>query len=223
MRVKCSPSLHWELHALNTDLSFAGLDDFVYKTKVSETITIPSKTSEDSLEKPKAIRPSAPIIKDWDTDRKWNFVPTGVVTKSGQVPVNTAKQSCPRAATSISNAWPVNTDALKSKVNYALPKTFSYFKAHSLVRRAFNQKSVAKTNNLNEKVKTTRVNNVTTARPKAIVSAAVGNGENAIKLTQDQGIFDSGCSRHMTGNKCFLTDYQEVDGGFVAFAGSLKG
>ncbi|GKF23880.1 putative ribonuclease H-like domain-containing protein [Tanacetum coccineum] len=30
-------------------------------------------------------------------------------------------------------------------------------------------------------------------------------------------------SRHMTGNKSFLTDYQEVDGGFVAFAGSPKG
>ncbi|GJW31546.1 putative ribonuclease H-like domain-containing protein [Tanacetum coccineum] len=40
---------------------------------------------------------------------------------------------------------------------------------------------------------------------------------------QDQGIFDSGCSRHMTGNKSFLTDYQEINGGFVAFCGSPKG
>ncbi|GKA15613.1 hypothetical protein Tco_0695360 [Tanacetum coccineum] len=47
------------------DLSFAGLDDSVYKTKVSETIA--SKTSKDNLEKPKTIRPSAPIIEDWDT------------------------------------------------------------------------------------------------------------------------------------------------------------
>ncbi|GJU62449.1 putative ribonuclease H-like domain-containing protein [Tanacetum coccineum] len=39
---------------------------------------------------------------------------------------------------------------------------------------------------------------------------------------QDQGIFDSGCFRHMTGNKSFLTDYQEIDGGFVAFGGSPK-
>ncbi|GJZ59507.1 hypothetical protein Tco_0615323 [Tanacetum coccineum] len=376
------------------DLSIAGLDDYVYKAKVSETITIASKTSKDSLEKPKIVRPSAPIIEDWDTDsdndsvfrpkpdqikpkftkinfvksdenvksinkenthrqeeyprksqsprdnrRNWNgmmtqklgngfefikkacfvcgsfnhlikdcdfhdkkivekpvlnnkgrvtgqreirpvwnnaqrvnhqnkfthphpkrnFVPTAVVTKSGQVPVNAAKQSSPRAATSISTARPVNTAAPKSKVNDALPKTYSYFKAHSPVRRAFNQKSAAKTNNLNEKVKTARVNNVTTTGPKVVVSAAVGNGENAVKSSacwiwrptgnvidhtskdsgsymfkrfdygnpqytlQDQGIFDSGCSRHMTGNKSFLTDYQEVDGGFVAFAGSPKG
>ncbi|GJR32140.1 putative ribonuclease H-like domain-containing protein [Tanacetum coccineum] len=134
----------------------------------------------------------------------------------------------------------VNTVAPKSKVNDALPTTYSYFKAHSPVRRAFNQKSAAKTNNFNEKVNTTRVNNVTTARPKEVVSAAVRNRENAVKSSscwiwrptgngnpqytlQDQGIFDSGCSRHMTRNKSFLTDYQDIDGGFVAFARCAKG
>ncbi|GKC22291.1 hypothetical protein Tco_1024441, partial [Tanacetum coccineum] len=103
-----------------------------------------------------------------------NFVPTSVVTKSGQVPVNTAKQSSPRVAASISTARRVNTATPKSKVNDALPKTYSYFKAHSPVRRTFNQKLAAKTNNLNEKVKTARVNNVTTTGSKAV--AAVGNG-----------------------------------------------
>nr|GEV90376.1 putative ribonuclease H-like domain-containing protein [Tanacetum cinerariifolium] len=32
-----------------------------------------------------------------------------------------------------------------------------------------------------------------------------------------------GCSRHMTGNKSFLLNYQEYDGGFVAFVCSSKG
>ncbi|GJU74332.1 putative ribonuclease H-like domain-containing protein [Tanacetum coccineum] len=40
---------------------------------------------------------------------------------------------------------------------------------------------------------------------------------------KDQGIFDSGCSRHMTGNKFYFSDYQEIDGGFVAFGRSPKG
>nr|GEV33841.1 hypothetical protein [Tanacetum cinerariifolium] len=62
---------------------------------------------------------------------------------------------------------------------------------------------------------------VTTVRAKAVVSVVQGNVENAIK-SSDQGIFDNGCSRHMTGNKSFLTDYQEFDGGFVAFRGSPK-
>ncbi|GJS27344.1 putative ribonuclease H-like domain-containing protein [Tanacetum coccineum] len=138
-----------------------------------------------------------------------------VATKSGKVLDNTTKQSSPRAAASISTARPVNTVAPKPKVNDALPITYSYFKAHSPVKRAFNQKSIAKTDNFNKKVNTARVNNITTAGPKAI-----GNPQYAL---QDQGIFDSGCSRHMTGNKFYLSDYQDIDGGFVAFGGSSKG
>ncbi|GKD21479.1 retrovirus-related pol polyprotein from transposon TNT 1-94 [Tanacetum coccineum] len=164
---------------------------------------------------------------------KRNFVPTTVATKSGQVPVNAAKQRSPRAATSISTARPVNTAAHKLKVNDALPTTYSYFKAHS-------------------PLETARVNNVTTAGPKAVVSAAEGNRENVVKsstcwiwrptgnvidhISKDNGSymlkrFDyvdlqgrlNGFSRHMTGNKSFLIDYQEIDGGFVTFRGSLEG
>ncbi|GJZ34064.1 putative ribonuclease H-like domain-containing protein, partial [Tanacetum coccineum] len=40
---------------------------------------------------------------------------------------------------------------------------------------------------------------------------------------QEKGVIDSGCSRHMTGNKSYLSDYEEIDGGFVAFAGNSKG
>ncbi|GKC70175.1 hypothetical protein Tco_1116058, partial [Tanacetum coccineum] len=40
---------------------------------------------------------------------------------------------------------------------------------------------------------------------------------------QDKGVTDSGCSRHMTGNKFYLSDYEEIDGGFVAFGGNSKG
>ncbi|GKF52607.1 hypothetical protein Tco_0159517, partial [Tanacetum coccineum] len=50
------------------DLSFAGLDDSVYKTKVNETKISISKTNKDIVEKPKIVRLSAPIIEEWDTD-----------------------------------------------------------------------------------------------------------------------------------------------------------
>nr|GEX88318.1 putative reverse transcriptase domain-containing protein [Tanacetum cinerariifolium] len=43
------------------------------------------------------------------------------------------------------------------------------------------------------------------------------------RLKSDQGIFNSGCSKHMMENKSFLTNYQEIAGGFVAFEGSPKG
>nr|GFB40649.1 ribonuclease H-like domain-containing protein [Tanacetum cinerariifolium] len=39
------------------------------------------------------------------------------------------------------------------------------------------------------------------------------------RALKDKGIVDSGCSRHMTGNKAHLTDYHEFKGGSVAFKG----
>nr|GEY18042.1 hypothetical protein [Tanacetum cinerariifolium] len=40
------------------------------------------------------------------------------------------------------------------------------------------------------------------------------------RALKDKGIVDSGCSRHMTGNKAHLADYQEFKGGSIAFGGS---
>ncbi|GKF16339.1 hypothetical protein Tco_0061257, partial [Tanacetum coccineum] len=40
---------------------------------------------------------------------------------------------------------------------------------------------------------------------------------------QDQGVIDSGWSRHMTGNMSCLTKYEEIDRGYVAFGGNPKG
>ncbi|GKB98571.1 hypothetical protein Tco_0984708 [Tanacetum coccineum] len=37
---------------------------------------------------------------------------------------------------------------------------------------------------------------------------------------QNKGIVDSGCSRHMTRNKAYLAEYQDFNGGPVAFGGS---
>ncbi|GKF16425.1 putative ribonuclease H-like domain-containing protein, partial [Tanacetum coccineum] len=40
---------------------------------------------------------------------------------------------------------------------------------------------------------------------------------------QEKGVIDSGCSRHMTDNMSYLTDFEEIDGGYVAFGGNPKG
>nr|GEU68095.1 hypothetical protein [Tanacetum cinerariifolium] len=57
------------------DISFAGLDDFIYKFKISETVTSLTKDVKDApdtstaiVEKPKEVRTSASLIQDWDTD-----------------------------------------------------------------------------------------------------------------------------------------------------------
>ncbi|GJS28316.1 putative ribonuclease H-like domain-containing protein [Tanacetum coccineum] len=40
------------------------------------------------------------------------------------------------------------------------------------------------------------------------------------RTLQNKGIVDSGCSRHITGNKAYLAEYQDFNGGPVAFGGS---
>ncbi|GKD72832.1 hypothetical protein Tco_1331114, partial [Tanacetum coccineum] len=39
----------------------------------------------------------------------------------------------------------------------------------------------------------------------------------------DKGFVDSGCSRHMTGNIAYLSDFKEFDGGYVTFRGGTQG
>ncbi|GJU36932.1 ribonuclease H-like domain-containing protein [Tanacetum coccineum] len=42
-------------------------------------------------------------------------------------------------------------------------------------------------------------------------------------LLQDHVVVNSGCSSHMTGNKAYLLDYEDFNGGFVAFGSDPKG
>nr|GFA81124.1 retrovirus-related Pol polyprotein from transposon TNT 1-94 [Tanacetum cinerariifolium] len=39
---------------------------------------------------------------------------------------------------------------------------------------------------------------------------------------RDKGVIDSGCSRHVTGNMSYLSDFEELNGGYVAFGCNPK-
>ncbi|GJT12285.1 ribonuclease H-like domain-containing protein [Tanacetum coccineum] len=58
------------------------------------------------------------------------------------------------------------------------------------------------------------------AKPKAVIGRIMGNPQ--IDL-QDKGVIDSGCLRHMTGSMSYLTNYKEIDGGYVTFVSNPKG
>ncbi|GKF29078.1 hypothetical protein Tco_0095420 [Tanacetum coccineum] len=70
---------------------------------------------------------------------------------------------------------------------------------------------------------------MTTAGTRAVVNTGKGKVDNALKkssleiLLQDHAVVDSGCSSHMTGNKAYLSDYEDYNGGFVAFGSNPKG
>ncbi|GKA18172.1 putative ribonuclease H-like domain-containing protein [Tanacetum coccineum] len=70
----------------------------------------------------------------------------------------------------------------------------------------------------------------TTARDRAVVSENKGEGVNAVKASacwgnphqkkyKAKGVIDSGCSRHITRNRCYLTEYEDYDGDFISFGG----
>ncbi|GJU39159.1 putative ribonuclease H-like domain-containing protein [Tanacetum coccineum] len=166
---------------------------------------------------------------------KRNMVPKATLMKSGLVSLTTAR--------------PVNTVQPRTIVNSARPMTNVFNKELSTIRRLINNKTTTKNNNFNKRVNTVSGKNVNTVRPKAVVNAArpkavlnavKGNQVNTVKASacwvwkpktkgnpqqdlEEKGMIDSGCSRHMTWNMSYLTDFEEIDGGYVAFGGNPKG
>ncbi|GJT95993.1 retrovirus-related pol polyprotein from transposon TNT 1-94 [Tanacetum coccineum] len=157
---------------------------------------------------------------------KRNMIPKSLLMRSSLVSLTTTR--------------PINTSQPRSTVNSARPMTNVFNKAHSTIKRPSNNKTETKNNNFNQGVNTVKDKNVNTARPKAVVNniakpkallnAVKGNQcinhskeSNPQIDLQDQRVIDSGCSRHITWNMSYLTDFEEIDGGYVAFGGNPKG
>ncbi|GKA27846.1 ribonuclease H-like domain-containing protein [Tanacetum coccineum] len=152
------------------------------------------------------------------------FIPQAVLTRSSKI--NTA-------GTSVNTVVrPVNTAGTKPTVNHPRPISNAYKKGYSQVTNPFNKYLENKNSIFNKKVNTVRVKDIT-ARDRAVVSENKGKGANAVKASacwgnpqqkeyKEKRVIDSGCSRHMTRNKCYLTKYKDYDGGFVSF-GDGKG
>nr|GEV76091.1 ribonuclease H-like domain-containing protein [Tanacetum cinerariifolium] len=204
------------------DLSFARLDDSIYKFKISETVTILAKDENDASETSTA------------------FVEKPKEDRSGRIPVSTTK---PKAATSTSAAKPVNTAGPKQSVNFS--RTISTFhKSHPPIRRSFNNATTHSRRNSTERVNTAGSKAVSVVKGNRVIVVKTSAGyvwrprvnamdqlskDNRWIYTRDhlqQALknkrkVDSGCSRNMTGNKAYLADYQDIhDGGFVAFGSS---
>ncbi|GKC42146.1 hypothetical protein Tco_1059868 [Tanacetum coccineum] len=109
---------------------------------------------------------------------KRNFVPRAVLMKSSLKTLNTARQNSSRAALSVNTARPINTAYPKPTVNCVRPASNVFNRAHSHIRRPFNMFTSNKNNNFNEKVNIVK-GNVTTVRPKAVVS----DEANAVKAS----------------------------------------
>ncbi|GJX92376.1 ribonuclease H-like domain-containing protein [Tanacetum coccineum] len=129
---------------------------------------------------------------------KRNLVPRAVLMTSGLVSINTARQNISKTAILVNTARQVNVAYSKTTVNAARPMSYLSKTAHSTVKRPIHKNTSFKNSNINQK----------------------GNPQMDL---QDQGVIDNRCSRHMTRNMSYLIDYEEIDGGYVAFGGNPKG
>ncbi|GJX71781.1 reverse transcriptase domain-containing protein [Tanacetum coccineum] len=189
----------------NPNLVYPSLDDFV---DVNEYINKPivEKPTVESNE-PKIARKEngALIIEDWVSESEEEDEPKFQTVKPNFTKIEFVKPK--------TNRKPV--EQIRQDI-YRSPRG----KQEKLEPTDVNVAKVPKVNTPKPKAI------VNTARLKAVLSAVKGNKGNTGNPQQDlkdKGVIDSGCSRHMTGNRSYLTDYEEIDGGFVAFGGNSKG
>ncbi|GJU64497.1 retrovirus-related pol polyprotein from transposon TNT 1-94 [Tanacetum coccineum] len=175
---------------------------------------------------------------------KKNMVPRSVLMKCGLVSINTDRKNISKTAVLVNTARQVNTTHSKTTVNAARPMSYLSKTAHSTVKRPIHKNTSFKNSNINQRVNTVRDKKFNTVRPKVVVNVVKGNNLNVVKASacwvwkpkhkvldhgnpqmdlQDKGVIDSGCLRYMTGNMSYLTDYEEIDGGYVSFGGNPKG
>nr|GEX81231.1 hypothetical protein [Tanacetum cinerariifolium] len=109
--------------------------------------------------------------------------------------------------------------ATNPKIMEAMPRHAHshHTKNNLIIRRHQTPSKFSKTSNSYPKVIVAHAKMVSTAKGK---KGKWGNPQYALK---DKGVIDSGCSRHMTGNMSYLSDFQNLNGGYVAFGGNPKG
>nr|GEU56391.1 putative ribonuclease H-like domain-containing protein [Tanacetum cinerariifolium] len=106
----------------------------------------------------------------------------------------------------LTTARHVTTAVSQTKVQHQRPSKHGVNKEHSPIRRPINLRPSPKNSNFHQKFTTVKANQ--------------GNPQQALI---DKGVIDSGCSRHMTGNISYLSEFEEINRGYVAFGGNPKG
>nr|GEV72826.1 retrovirus-related Pol polyprotein from transposon TNT 1-94 [Tanacetum cinerariifolium] len=200
----------------------------------------PTKPDQDLSHTTRSI---APIIEDWVSDSEYesetkapqivpSFVHSSKQVKSPRHTVQPVETSIPAANPTTASpksassgkrrnrkACFVPVSAAMPKINVTRPRYAHLIvtKSKSPIRRHITGSPSPQTSNSSPRV---------TVVQALVVSAAQGmqgkwgNPQYALK---DKGVIDSRCSRHMIGNMSYLSDFKELNGGYVSFGGNPKG
>ncbi|GKA13137.1 hypothetical protein Tco_0692783 [Tanacetum coccineum] len=185
------------------DLSFVGLDNSVYRpttnktsASVSQVVTSNTPPSNTSVEMPRVESVKPTRNEPVKTDKQ--AVKPRMVTQSPKVDRKDWNGK-------MTKNWVLNIRVSKEKVNTV---------------RVNGVNTVGQT-----AVSTVKGNKVTVVKALAgcVWRPKMTDLNNGSKDNSGSWISKNGCSMHMKGNKALLTDYQDIDGGFVAFGGSTRG
>nr|GEY87780.1 hypothetical protein [Tanacetum cinerariifolium] len=226
------------------DMSWTGLFEFADGTITD--YTRPSPSVENSLtvvktDKKETVR--KPTVKYAElyrkTPKRSNVRDHG---RSWAKNNNTYKSRTPKTVFHKTGRPPMRTN--RPYMNATQPKRTSFFKpAHLYLNKPFQRTSAVRSQFRGLRVPTVNrtfptVNRKFPTGNSRFSTADMGNEGKAIKASaywiwkptqnlsnkgnsqiniDDKGYWDSGCSRHMTGNISHLSDYKPYDGGYVSF------
>nr|GEY55655.1 retrovirus-related Pol polyprotein from transposon TNT 1-94 [Tanacetum cinerariifolium] len=175
-------------------------------------------------------RPSAPIIEDWVSDSEdesetklpqnklaqttaRNHAPKGHHKHYAHMPLpNPQRHVVPTAVVPKSKLVPITAArpiiVVVPKINVTRPRQDKHVitKPNSPPKIHINRSPSPKASNFPPKV--------------TAVQVSQGNPQHDLK---NKGVIDSGCSRHIKGNMSYLSDFEELNGGYVAFGRNPNG
>ncbi|GJU98300.1 putative ribonuclease H-like domain-containing protein [Tanacetum coccineum] len=205
----------------------------------------PKSVSESVVSNPKINRDSV-IIEDWTSDdvEEVPSINTARPVTTARPSINTA-----RLVSTASPSISIARHGYASRPIYPRMDNVKPKGSCLPIKRSYYTKPTFRPKDLKQDVKTFGVKNMTTARKRVVVNTGKGKLNTDLKksrwvwrpkenymdhvskdsgsfmiqeiLLQDHAVVDSGCSSHMTGNKAYLSDYEDFNGGFVAF-GTLE-
>nr|GFA84126.1 ribonuclease H-like domain-containing protein [Tanacetum cinerariifolium] len=188
----------------------------------------PTKPEQDL-----SSRPSAPIIKHWVSDSEEDDMPQVskdvpsfaqkldqrtyasrdihkqyALVNHSKFPLHTVPAAVSPRSQSVLTTAVRTVSAVKPIFSMTRPKLASHTvsKSQTPYRRPIPRHSSLKPRNSPPRV--------------TAAKASAGTPQQALK---DKGVIDSRCSRHMTGNMSYLSDFEELNEGYVAFGGNPKG
>ncbi|GJY28640.1 hypothetical protein Tco_0404407, partial [Tanacetum coccineum] len=172
------------------------------------TIVKPKSVNETIVSKSKINRDEV-IIEDWTSDDEDDVCADNTVS-SNKPNVTQAVRSQADKSGQTSQKQRIDYKKVhKIKACYVCKSTGHLIKDYDF----FDQKSPEP-----------RVKNVVNTGKRVVKPVwDYGKRGNPEILLQDHVVVDSGCSSHMTGNKAYLSEYEDFNGGFVAFGSDPKG